>query len=180
MNKPAFKQILEHSGNKPVLIFVSSRRQTRLTARDLALLAQTSDPPVAFLDPQMNYARFEKTVLNSIQDSDLRDAMRCGIGMHHAGLTARDRELCENAFRTGAIRVLIATATLAWGVNLPARLVILKGTEFFDGKVRRYVDMPITDVLQMIGRAGRPQFDTEAVACVFVHQEKKQFYRRFL
>lgn len=40
-------------------------------------------------------------------------------------------------------------------MNLPARLVIVKGTEYFDGKLSRYVDYPLTDVLQMIGRAGR-------------------------
>jgi superfamily II RNA helicase len=51
-------------------------------------------------------------------------------------------------------QVLVATATVAWGVNFPAHLVIVKGTEFYDGKQKRYVDMPITDVLQMIGRAG--------------------------
>ena len=41
-------------------------------------------------------------------------------------------------------QVLIATSTLAWGVNFPAHLVIVKGTEYFDGKTRRYVDFPIT------------------------------------
>ena len=51
--------------------------------------------------------------------------------------------------------MLIATATVAWGVNFPAHLVVVKGTEFYDGKQKRYVDMPITDVLQMIGRAGK-------------------------
>ena len=55
---------------------------------------------------------------------------------------------------------IISTA-LAWGVNLPAHLVIVKGTEFFDGKLSRYVDYPVTDILQMMGRAGRPQFDKE-------------------
>ena len=55
----------------------------------------------------------------------------------------------------------MATATLAWGVNFPAHLVVVKGTEYYDGKQKRYVDFPITDVLQMMGRAGRPQFDTE-------------------
>jgi len=53
-------------------------------------------------------------------------------------------------------------------VQLPARLVIIKGTEFFDPKTSRYVDMPVTDILQMIGRAGRPGFDDKGIACVFV------------
>jgi replicative superfamily II helicase len=48
---------------------------------------------------------------------------------------------------------------LLGGVNLPCHLVIVKGTEFFDAKQCKYVDMPVTDVLQMMGRAGRPQFD---------------------
>jgi len=42
------------------------------------------------------------------------------------------------------LQVLIATSTLAWGVNFPAHLVVVKGTEFYDGKKRRYVDFPIT------------------------------------
>ena len=55
-----------------------------------------------------------------------------------------------------------------------------QGTEYYDGKLSRYVDFPITDVLQMMGRAGRPQFDDEGVACILVHEPKKQFYRKFL
>lgn len=42
---------------------------------------------------------------------------------------------------------MIATSTLAWGVNFPARLVIVKGTEFFDPKLKKYVDFPVTDLL---------------------------------
>lgn len=63
---------------------------------------------------------------------------------------------------------------------MPCHLVIVKGTEYFDAVSHTYVDFPVTDVLQMIGRAGRPQFDTSAVACIFVHEPKKQFYRKFL
>jgi replicative superfamily II helicase len=63
-------------------------------------------------------------------------------------------QIVEELFLHQKIQVLIATATLAWGVNLPAHLVIVKGTEFFDGKLKRYVDFDITDVLQMTGRAG--------------------------
>ena len=77
-------------------------------------------------------------------------------------------------------QVLVATSTLAWGVNLPAHLVIIKGTEYFDGKTQHYVDFPITDVLQMMGRAGRPQFDANGVAVIFVQDTKKHFYKKFL
>ena len=76
--------------------------------------------------------------------------------------------------------MLVSTSTLAWGVNFPAHLVVIKGTEYFDGKTRRYVDFPVTDVLQMMGRAGRPQFDASGVAMVLVHEPKKSFYRKFL
>jgi activating signal cointegrator complex subunit 3 len=65
-------------------------------------------------------------------------------------------------------------------VNLPAHLVVIKGTEFYDGKSKRYVDFPITDVLQMMGRAGRPQFDQHGKAVILVHEPKKSFYKKFL
>ena len=75
---------------------------------------------------------------------------------------------------------MVATSTLAWGVNFPARLVIIKGTEYFDPKSHKYVDFQATDLLQMIGRAGRPQFDDKGVAVVYVESSKKNFYRKFL
>lgn len=53
-------------------------------------------------------------------------------------------DLAEPHDDFGLLQVLIATSTLAWGVNFPAHLVVVKGTEYFDGKTRRYVDFPIT------------------------------------
>ncbi|KAG8186270.1 hypothetical protein JTE90_004616 [Oedothorax gibbosus] len=124
------------------------------------------------------------TELNSvtalIKDSNLKFTIAFGIGIHHAGLHERDRKIVEELFLNQKIQVLVATATLAWGINLPAHLVVIKGTEYFDGKVGRYVDFPITDVMQMAGRAGRPQFDTTGVAVVLVHDIKKNFYKKFL
>ena len=65
-------------------------------------------------------------------------------------------------------------------MNLPAHLVIVKGTEFFDGKLSRYVDYPVTDILQMMGRAGRPQFDKEGTAVIMCEESKKTFLKKFL
>ena len=88
--------------------------------------------------------------------------------------------MVEELFCAGKIQLLVCTSTLAWGVNFPAHLVVVKGTEFYDGKLGRYVDFPVTDVLQMMGRAGRPQFDKVGYACILVHAPKKNFYRKFL
>ncbi|XP_023223865.1 activating signal cointegrator 1 complex subunit 3-like [Centruroides sculpturatus] len=177
MNKPTYQAICQHSPTKPVLIFVSSRRQTRLTALDLiAFLAADNNPR-----QWINIAEDEMdNVLQNVRDQNLKLTLSFGIGLHHAGLHERDRNITEELFVNQKIQVLIATATLAWGVNFPAHLVIVKGTEYFDGKIQRYVDFPITDVLQMIGRAGRPQFDEHGVAVVLVQDIKKAFYKKFL
>ncbi|KAJ1800554.1 activating signal cointegrator 1 complex subunit 3 [Coemansia sp. RSA 2399] len=177
MNRPAYRAIRTHSPSKPVIIFVSSRRQTRLTSQDLMAFCGMEENPRHFL--HMEEWEIE-AVLERTQDPNLRMSLSFGIGMHHAGLTENDRKICEQLFYDRKIQVLVATSTLAWGVNLPAHLVILKGTEFFDAKSKGYVDFPITDVLQMIGRAGRPQFDDQAIAKIFVTDTKKEFYKTFL
>ena len=66
----------------------------------------------------------------------------------------------------GHIKVLVSTATLAWGVNLPAYCVIIKGTKVYDSSSGEYKDIGIFDVQQIFGRAGRPQFDTEGEAII--------------
>lgn len=119
-------------------------------------------------------------ILTKIKDDSLKEAVQFGIGLHHAGLVEADRQIVEELFTFNKIQVLVATATLAWGVNLPAHLVIVKGTQFFDAKVEGYRDMDLTDVLQMLGRAGRPQFDTSGIARIFTQDSKKSFYKYFL
>eukprot|EP01127_Copromyxa_protea_P008859 TRINITY_DN2045_c0_g2_i1.p1 TRINITY_DN2045_c0_g2~~TRINITY_DN2045_c0_g2_i1.p1 ORF type:complete len:2126 (-),score=516.29 TRINITY_DN2045_c0_g2_i1:21-6239(-) len=177
MNKPAYAAINTHSPTKPVLIFVSSRRQTRLTALDLITYCVADESPKQFLC--MPEEEIEQ-IIDEIEDPNLKHTLAFGIGLHHAGLKNEDRAIVESLFEQCKIQVLVSTSTLAWGVNLPAHLVIIKGTEFYDAKTKRYVDFPVTDVLQMMGRAGRPQYDTEGVAVVMVEQSKKSFYKKFI
>ena len=54
------------------------------------------------------------------------------LGFHHAGMVRPDRNMVERMFTNGDIKILVATATLAWGVNLPAYAVVIKGTDIFD------------------------------------------------
>lgn len=177
MNKPAYSAIMTHSPTKPVIVFVSSRRQTRLTAQDFISLCANDDNPRRFLhmpEVQMDL------ILQNIKDPALKLSLQFGIGLHHAGIVESDRKTVEELFMNCKIQILVATSTLAWGVNMPAHLVVVKGTEFYDAKTKGYKDFPITDVLQMMGRAGRPQFDDSGVACVLVHDVKKNFYKKFL
>ena len=177
MNRPTFLAIKTHSPDKPVIVFVASRRQTRLTAKDLINFCGMEDNPRRFVkmseeDLQLNLSR--------VKDEALREALSFGIGLHHAGLVEADRSLTEELFAANKIQILVATSTLAWGVNLPAHLVVVKGTQFFDAKIEGYKDMDLTDVLQMLGRAGRPQFDTSGIARIFTQDAKKEFYKHFL
>jgi activating signal cointegrator complex subunit 3 len=75
-------------------------------------------------------------VVQKVTDSNLKHTLSYGIGLHHAGLNQRDKTICEELFAYNKIQVLVSTSTLAWGVNLPAHLVVVKGTEFFDAKTK--------------------------------------------
>ncbi|KAL1501849.1 hypothetical protein ABEB36_007098 [Hypothenemus hampei] len=195
MNKSVYQAICQYAPDSSALIFVSSRKQTRITGKKFVIFSNHSRNRLIFIgyelmkfllsenNPQkwMHCDNFElEDAKARLVDQDLAQLLSYGIGMHHAGLCDSDRNLVERLYVNQKIQVLIATATLAWGVNFPARLVIVKGTEYFDAATKRYVDMPITDVIQMCGRAGRPQFDTSGVACVMVQESKKNFYRKFL
>jgi len=59
-------------------------------------------------------------------------------------------------------------------------MVVIKGTEYYHPKSKRYVDMPMTDILQMVGRAGRPQFESSGKAFIYTTVEKESFIKRFL
>ena len=95
-----------------------------------------------------------------------------GFGVHHAGMQRAERSLSERLFAGGHIKVLCTTATLAWGVNLPAYCTIIKGTQIFDGNAGEFKDIGIFDVQQIFGRAGRPQFDVEGegIICTTVNK----------
>lgn len=178
MNKPAFMAMKHHSPKKPTLIFVASRRQTRLTALDIIHFCGMEDNPRRFLnvddEGELQY------YLSQVTDETLKLSLQFGVGLHHAGLVEKDRDISHRLFEQNKIQILIATSTLAWGVNLPAHLVIIKGTQFFDSKIQGYKDMDLTDILQMMGRAGRPSFDTTGTAIVYTRERKKMFYKHFL
>merc|ERR1711871_579497 len=111
---------------------------------------------------------------------ELKDLMPYGFATHHAGMNKVDRTLVEDLFRDGHIQVLVSTATLAWGVNLPAHTVIIKGTQIYSPEKSAWVELSPMDVMQMMGRAGRPQFDTSGEGIIITQHSELQYYLSLL
>ena len=150
-----------------VMVFVHSRKGTSTAAKSLAeRAAEEGELERLFIGEEgENDARtryIDRT--DKSQNKELREHFRSGMGIHHAGMLRHDRKLSEQMFNDGAIKVLCCTATLAWGINLPAHSVVIKGTDVYMPEKGKNVDLSILDVQQIFGRAGRPQFDTSGDA----------------
>jgi len=76
--------------------------------------------------------------------------------------------------------VLVSTATLAWGVNLPAHSVIIKGTQVYSPQKGRWTELSPLDMMQMLGRAGRPQYDTFGEGIIVTGHSELQYYLSLL
>ncbi|XP_028283310.1 probable ATP-dependent DNA helicase HFM1 [Parambassis ranga] len=158
--------IQTYSDRKPTLVFCSTRKGAQQSA---AVLAKDARFIMSIEHKQklMKYA-------NCILDSKLKDLVMLGVGYHHAGVDLSDRKLIEEAFTQADLPVLFTTRTLAMGVNLPAHLVVIKSTmQYVTGSCEEYSE---ADLLQMIGRAGRPQFDTSATAVIMTKIQTKDKY----
>lgn len=84
-----------------------------------------------------------------LQNLELKDLLPYGFAIHHAGMTRVDRTLVEDLFADRHIQVLVSTATLAWGVNLPAHTVIIKGTQVYSPEKGRWTELGALDILQV-------------------------------
>lgn len=178
MNDVCYTKVLEQVGqnDNQMLIFVHSRKETAKTAkyiRDKALELETIGQ---ILRSDAASREILRTESEGVQNSDLKDVMPYGFGIHHAGMSRADRTSVEDLFADGSLRVLVCTATLAWGVNLPAHTVIIKGTQIYSPEKGSWVELSPQDVLQMLGRAGRPQYDTYGEGIIITTQSEMQYY----
>ncbi|RHZ65844.1 putative DEAD/DEAH box DNA helicase (Mer3) [Aspergillus thermomutatus] len=137
---------------------------------ELARLWSMTNPP----------ARLWKGSGKSLEahNADLRTTLMAGVAFHHAGLDPADRHTVESGYLQGHIAVICCTSTLAVGVNLPCHLVVIKGTVGWqDGGCKEYSDL---EMMQMLGRAGRPQFDDSAIAVIMTRKERVQHYEKLV
>ncbi|XP_073752441.1 probable ATP-dependent DNA helicase HFM1 isoform X8 [Callorhinus ursinus] len=162
--------IQTYSDQKPTLVFCATRKGVQQAASVLVKDAK-------FIMAVEQKQRLQKCAY-SIRDSKLRDILIHGVAYHHAGMELSDRKVVEGAFTVGDLPVLFTTSTLAMGVNLPAHLVVIKSTMHYAGGM--FEEYSETDILQMIGRAGRPQFDTTATAVIMTRLSTKEKYIQML
>jgi pre-mRNA-splicing helicase BRR2 len=106
MSKPAYLAIVEYAPTKPVIIFVSSRRQCRLTVDDILTHCAADDNSDRFLN--IEEADLQPH-LDHIRDQSLVETLKHGIGYYHEALDQQDKRIVERLFQSGAIQVLIAS-----------------------------------------------------------------------
>ncbi|CAM42951.2 putative DEAD/DEAH box helicase-like protein [Leishmania braziliensis MHOM/BR/75/M2904] len=168
-----FALMQQFSQGRPTLVFCASRKETASSAQRIVediREAATRQGRLAQLQPSAEAQQMAQLA----SDKQLRSCLMMGVGFHHAAMTMEDRQLVERMFREQYIAVICTTTTLALGVNLPAHLVLIKGTTFFSSG--QCQDMPVSEVMQMCGRAGRPGFDTHGMALVLTMQRSVHLY----
>ncbi len=124
-----------------------------------------------------------KALLDRLEDFDfsvgaggkLRTCLARGVGVHHAGLLPRYRRVVEMLFQEKLLPVCVCTETLAAGLNLPARSVVLSTLVKGPPTKRKLIDTGAAQ--QMFGRAGRPQFDTQGNVYALAHEDDVKIAR---
>jgi pre-mRNA-splicing helicase BRR2 len=176
MNEACYDKVVEarRSGHQ-MIIFVHSRKDTFKTAKWLSeRLAEASEKPAG---PETAPGVAEVLRLEAAaMSAHLQQLVPLGFGIHHAGLSRPERLTVEDLFAQGHLRVLVSTATLAWGVNLPAHTVVIKGTETYLPERGAWVQLLPQDILQMLGRAGRPRYDRSGEGVIITLHDEVQYY----
>jgi len=158
---------------KQALIFISTRKNAESVAEKLGELVKTH----LTKDDLHNLSELSDKILHVLdhptkQCERLAGCVKSGTAFHHAGLTNQQRSLVENAFKEGIIKIMAATPTLAAGINLPAWRVIIRDLKRYS----RFGGMdyiPVLEIHQMAGRAGRPKWDTEGQAILMAKSESE-------
>jgi len=179
MAKPAYSALVQHVSSGSGVVYVPTRKHARLTALDLLTFAASDGAPKRFLQcAEEDLAPF----VARLREPALKHAIGFGVAFLHEGMLPTEREAVEALFESGAIQVVVCTASMAWATTLRCKLVVMMGTQYFDGSNTGGADYPVTDLLQMMGSA--TQADGEeggtGVAVLMCHAPRKEYYKKFL
>jgi helicase len=175
-NNPAMNlalHILKSGGQ--ALVFAGTRKNSV----SLAKRAATNAKPLISKPMKRSLTRIAEQILSTGERTRiselLAELVNHGTAFHHAGLGGRHRKMIEDAFRDGKIKVIVATPTLAFGVNLPARMVVIHDYRRYEPGYG-YYPITVLDYKQMAGRAGRPRYDKIGEALLIARTEDERDY----
>ena len=148
-----------HDQNGQLLVFVASRRSAQSEAKKLGkrMHKYLSKNTPEILPVLQELSEKISRSSNSSMGDTLAECVKGGVAFHHAGLMHSQRTEIEKAFKDRILTCLCATPTLAAGVNLPARRVLVRDLKRYEDGMSRL--LPVMEVRQMLGRAGRPRYD---------------------
>lgn len=121
-----------------------------------------------------------KSFVDKITDKTLKETLVQGVGYLHEGLCSEDKAIVESLFDSGAIQIIVVARSLCWSLSVKCHLVVIMDTQYYTGKFHAYHDYPITDVMQMMGRASRPHVDSDAKCVLMCQSAKKNAFKKFL
>jgi len=161
---------------KQALVFANTKRSAEKTAEEISKKVKSESKELLELSEKVVRSLTKATK----QCERLSRCIKKGIAFHHAGLVAKQKELIEENFKNGLIKIICATPTLAMGVDLPAFRTILKDLRRYGQRGLAYI--PVLEYLQMAGRAGRPNFDKEGQAIIVAASsgEKKKLFENYI
>ncbi len=180
-HKEPIDNIVDHflSEGKNILVFTTTRKSAEATSEKLRAITRRY---ITDKNGCSEIAKKAKNVLDppTKQCIKLAEAIKDGVAFHHAGLVNEQRELVENAFREGNIRMICSTPTLAMGVNLPADVVVIKSVSRYSGG--RATRISKREFFQCSGRAGRPQYSDKGMSILIAKSddEKDRLWEEYI
>ncbi|KAJ0565081.1 putative RNA helicase [Helianthus annuus] len=175
MDDICYEKVIGSAGKHQVLIFVQSKKETTNTARAIKNTALANDTLRMFLKDETSREILREHT-ERVRNSVLKDLLPYGLAIHNGGMARDDRESVELLFAKRHIQVLVSTSTLACGVNLPAHTVIIKGTQVYKPEKRGLTEVNPVVVTQMLGCAGRLQYDTYGEGIIITEHNKLEDY----
>lgn len=160
---------------KQALIFVNNKRSAEKVAEEISKKVKSAE--LNELKEQVLKVLSKPTK----QCERLALCIKNGVAFHHAGLASKQKEIIEEAFKKGEVKIICCTPTLAAGVDLPAfRAIIRDVKRYSERKGMDYI--PVLEYLQMAGRAGRPRFDEygEAIIMSSTEGEKEFVHEKYI
>ena len=162
------------------LIFAETRPRSKS-------LATKASEPIASILKKTELAELAKTSKKILSENEqtelvktLATLVKKGVAFHHAGLNQKCRQVIEEEFKKGTIKLLSSTPTLAAGVNLPARRVVIPSVTRYNAKVGMVKPISVLEYKQLCGRAGRPQYDDYGEAIIVANNNAKELTEMYV